>query len=98
MDVLTRSNVQVHGPADEQPMVFSHGFGCDQNMWRYVWPEFADEYRIVLFDHVGHGRSERSAFDPVRHATLDGTCATCWTSSTRSTSTTSSTSGTPSAR
>jgi len=72
MDVLARSNVQVHGPADGPPMVFSHGFGCDQNMWRYVWPEFADEYRVVLFDHVGHGHSDRSAFDPARYATLDG--------------------------
>jgi sigma-B regulation protein RsbQ len=61
MDVLARSNVQVHGPADGPPMVFSHGFGCDQNMWRYVWPEFADEYRVVLFDHVGHGHSDRVA-------------------------------------
>jgi sigma-B regulation protein RsbQ len=72
MDVLARSNVQVHGRADGPPMVFSHGFGCDQNMWRYVWPEFADEYRVVLFDHVGHGGSDHSAFDPARYATLDG--------------------------
>jgi sigma-B regulation protein RsbQ len=53
--------VQVHGPIDARPMVVSHGFGCDQNMWRYVWPEFADEYRVVLFDHVGHGRSRTSS-------------------------------------
>jgi sigma-B regulation protein RsbQ len=72
MDVLARSNVQVHGRADGPPMVFSHGFGCDQNMWRYVWPEFTDEYRVVLFDHVGHGRSDHSSFDPARYATLDG--------------------------
>jgi sigma-B regulation protein RsbQ len=72
MDVLTRSNVQVHGRTDAPPMLFSHGFGCDQNMWRYVWPAFADEFRVVLFDHVGHGRSDRSAFDPARYATLDG--------------------------
>jgi sigma-B regulation protein RsbQ len=72
MDVLTRSNVQVQGRTDGPPMLFSHGFGCDQNMWRYVWPAFADEFRVVLFDHVGHGRSDRSAFDPARYATLDG--------------------------
>jgi sigma-B regulation protein RsbQ len=72
MDVLRRSNVQVEGRTDAQPMVFSHGFGCDQNMWRFVWPEFADQFRVVLFDHVGHGRSDRSAFDPARYATLDG--------------------------
>jgi sigma-B regulation protein RsbQ len=53
-------------------MVFVHGFGCDQNMWRHVWPAFADDHRIVLFDHVGHGRSDHRAFDPERYATLDG--------------------------
>jgi sigma-B regulation protein RsbQ len=53
-------------------MVFAHGFGCDQNMWRHVWPAFAAEHRVVLFDHVGHGHSDHSAFDPERYATLDG--------------------------
>ena len=53
-------------------MVFAHGFGCDQNMWRHVWPAFAADHRIVLFDHVGHGHSDHSAFDPERYATLDG--------------------------
>nr|WP_272476210.1 alpha/beta hydrolase [Baekduia alba] len=71
----TRHDVQLHGPPDAQPMVFAHGFGCDHNMWRHVWPSFAAEHRVVLFDHVGHGRSDRSAFDPERHATLDGYAA-----------------------
>ena len=53
-------------------MVFAHGFGCDQNMWRFVAPAFADEFRVVLFDFVGAGRSDPSAYDPVRHGTLDG--------------------------
>jgi sigma-B regulation protein RsbQ len=53
-------------------MVFAHGFGCDQNMWRHVWPAFAAGHRVVLFDHVGHGHSDHSAFDPERYATLDG--------------------------
>ena len=53
-------------------MLFAHGFGCDQNMWRHVWPAFEDEHRIVLFDHVGAGGSDASAFDPERYATLDG--------------------------
>src|SRR4051794_4751848 len=53
-------------------MLFAHGFGCDQNMWRFVWPALAAEHRIVLFDHVGHGRSDLSSFDRRRYAKLDG--------------------------
>ena len=53
-------------------MMFAHGYGCDQNMWRLVAPSFADTYRLVLFDHVGSGKSDLSAYDDVRHSTLDG--------------------------
>jgi hypothetical protein len=72
MTALERNHVVEHGPRDGRPMVFAHGFGCDQNMWRYVWPEFAEEYRIVLFDHVGAGGSDASAFDRDRYASLQG--------------------------
>ena len=70
-DVLRRNNVRVSGRG-EQPMLFAHGFGCDQNMWRYVTPAFEDDYRIVLFDYIGHGKSDREAYDPARYRTLDG--------------------------
>jgi sigma-B regulation protein RsbQ len=72
LSVLHRNNVVVHGPRDGQPMVFAHGFGCDQNMWRYVWPAFAESHRIVLFDHVGAGGSDASAYDPERYDSLAG--------------------------
>ena len=72
MDVVARNNVTVSGREDGQPMLFAHGFGCDQNMWRHVAPEFADEYRIVLFDHVGAGGSDLAAYEPGRYASLDG--------------------------
>jgi sigma-B regulation protein RsbQ len=72
MRATTRHNVQQHGPDDATPMVFVHGFGCDQNMWRHVWPAFAEDYRVVLFDHVGHGHSDHGAFDPERYASLNG--------------------------
>jgi sigma-B regulation protein RsbQ len=72
---LTRNNVQVHGDPDGRPMMFVHGFGCDQNMWRGVWPQFAADHRVILFDHVGHGRSDHRAFDPERYASLDGYAA-----------------------
>ena len=71
MSVLTRNNVQVRGVGDRS-MMFAHGFGCDQNMWRYVAPSFEDEFRTVLFDHVGAGGSDLSAYDRDKYATLDG--------------------------
>jgi sigma-B regulation protein RsbQ len=55
-----------------QPMMFAHGFGCDQNMWRHVAPEFEDEYRVVLFDSVGAGGSDLAAYDRAKYASLDG--------------------------
>lgn len=70
-DVLERNNVTVSGNGS-QPMLFAHGFGCDQNMWRFVAPAFADDYRIVLFDYVGSGKSDLSAYDPKRYSSLDG--------------------------
>jgi sigma-B regulation protein RsbQ len=70
--VLERNNVVVQGRPDGRPMVLAHGFGCDQNMWRFVWPAFADEYRIVLFDHVGAGGSDAAAYDRDRYSSLRG--------------------------
>ena len=71
-DVVARNNVVLTGKADGQPMMFAHGFGCDQNMWRLLVPSFADDYRIVLFDHVGAGRSDLTAYDPQRYGSLEG--------------------------
>jgi sigma-B regulation protein RsbQ len=70
-DVLARNNVKVFG-SGTQPMLFAHGFGCDQNMWRFVTPAFADDYRVVLFDYVGSGKSDLSAYHPKRYSALDG--------------------------
>jgi sigma-B regulation protein RsbQ len=70
-DVLARNNVKVFGRGT-RPMLFAHGFGCDQHMWRYVTPAFEDDYRIVLFDYVGSGKSDLSAYDAERYGTLDG--------------------------
>jgi sigma-B regulation protein RsbQ len=72
VDVLGRNNVKLGGRADGQPMLFAHGFGCDQHMWRFVVPAFEDRYRVVLFDHVGAGGSNLSAYDPDRYASLEG--------------------------
>lgn len=69
--VLTRHNVKVLGHG-EQPMIFAHGYGCDQNMWRFITPAFEDRYKIVLFDHVGHGQSDGIAFDQIKYGSLSG--------------------------
>ena len=53
-------------------MLFAHGFGCDQNMWRFVTPAFENDYQVVLFDYVGSGNSDWSAYDPQRYSTLEG--------------------------
>jgi sigma-B regulation protein RsbQ len=73
--VLARNNVTLSGQAGGAVMVFAHGFGCDQNMWRFVAPAFEDRYRTVLFDFVGAGQSDLSAYDPERYSTLGGYAA-----------------------
>ena len=94
-DVLARNNVKVFGRGT-QPMLFAHGFGCDQNMWRFVTPAFEDDYRIVLFDYVGSGKSDLGAYDRAalrdarrlragraRRLPTRSTCATSSSSATR---------------
>jgi sigma-B regulation protein RsbQ len=70
MSVLTRNNVNVLG--DGPPMLFLHGFGCDQHMWRLLAPHFAENYRVILMDLVGSGQSDLSAFDKAKYSTLQG--------------------------
>jgi len=67
---MTRHNISITGRPDGQPMLFAHGFGCDKNMWRLVAPRFEDDFRVVVFDHVGAGGSDLSAYDPERYSTL----------------------------
>jgi sigma-B regulation protein RsbQ len=74
MDILLRNNVRVFGRG-HQPMMFAHGFGCDQNMWRLVAPAYEESHRIVLFDHVGAGQSDLSAYDRRKYGSLDGYAA-----------------------
>jgi sigma-B regulation protein RsbQ len=71
LSAFERHNVKVTG-VEDTAMVFAHGFGCDQNMWRFVAPAFEDDFRIVLFDHVGAGGSDLKAYDPEKYASLDG--------------------------
>ncbi|MCP1557088.1 UNVERIFIED_ORG: sigma-B regulation protein RsbQ [Methylobacterium sp. SuP10 SLI 274] len=71
MSVVQRHNVRQAGTG-ATPMVFAHGFGCDQNMWRFVAPAFEEHYRTIVFDHIGAGGSDLAAYEADRHASLDG--------------------------
>src|SRR5690348_11512795 len=71
MSALVRNNVNTSGTGPAT-IVFAHGFGCDQNMWRHVSPAFEDRFRIALFDHVGAGASDLRAYDPAKYSTLAG--------------------------
>ncbi|WP_300442084.1 alpha/beta hydrolase [Christiangramia sp.] len=70
-DVLKRNNVKIKGNGD-QPIMFAHGYGCDQNMWRFVFPAFLDDYKIILFDHVGAGNSDELCYDKEKYSSLQG--------------------------
>src|SRR3954454_2937704 len=69
---VERLNVTITGRPDGQPMLFAHGYGCDQNMWRYVAPRFEDDFRVVLFDHICAGRSDLGSYDAERYSSLQG--------------------------
>jgi len=71
-DILRRNAVTITGRDDGRVVVFGHGYGTDQTTWRAVAERFADEHRVVLFDYVGSGRSDLSAYDQRRYDSLDG--------------------------
>lgn len=71
VDILLRNNVKVLGTGS-QTIVFAHGFGCDQDMWRYIVPSFIDSYQIVLFDYVGSGDSQIKYYDSKKYSDLQG--------------------------
>ena len=70
-DILRRNNVKNIGNGS-QPMLFAHGFGCDQNMWLFLIPAFEQEYKIILFDYVGSGKSDLGAYNVERYSNLNG--------------------------
>jgi sigma-B regulation protein RsbQ len=69
--IVRRFNIHDSGRG-APPMLFAHGFGCDQRMWRLVTPSFANTHRVVLFDHIGAGKSDKAAYNRARYSTLDG--------------------------
>jgi sigma-B regulation protein RsbQ len=71
MNVVSRNNVHVSGEGPAT-LVFAHGFGCDQNMWRLLRPSFEPRFRVVLFDLVGSGMSDLSAYSRAKYDSLHG--------------------------
>ncbi|MCC9168942.1 alpha/beta fold hydrolase [Pontibacter harenae] len=69
MNATKRNNVKVSGKG-EKPMLFAHGYGCDQSMWRYITPAFEDDYKIILFDHIGFGNSNTSSYSKEHYSSL----------------------------
>jgi sigma-B regulation protein RsbQ len=72
VEIRRRNNVTVSGDPTGRPIVFAHGFGCSQEMWRAVAPQFEADHRVVLFDAVGSGGSDLSAYDPAKYDSLHG--------------------------
>lgn len=71
MNIHYRNNVKIIGEGTT-PIIFAHGFGCDQNMWGYLTPSFSDHYKVILFDLVGSGNSDLSAYDFQKYQSLQG--------------------------
>jgi sigma-B regulation protein RsbQ len=71
MSVAQRHNINIVGKG-EKTILFAHGYGCDQVMWRYIVPAFQDRYRVVLFDHVGAGKSDLRCYTREKYGTLMG--------------------------
>jgi sigma-B regulation protein RsbQ len=69
-DVRVRNHLRESGRASAQPILFAHGYGCDQAMWRFVTPMFESDYRVIVFDQVGFGRSDMTAWSAERYGAL----------------------------
>lgn len=70
-NILNRNNVHISGNG-EQTIILAHGFGCDQNMWRFLKADLEKHFKVVVFDYVGSGKSQLSAYEPERYKSLEG--------------------------
>lgn len=70
-NIMKRNNVKVMG-SGEETIIFAHGFGCNQNMWKYIVPQFTERYKVVLFDYIGSGNSDIAAYESKKYSTLYG--------------------------
>jgi sigma-B regulation protein RsbQ len=72
--LIARNNITIHGTGSKS-MFLVHGYGCDQNMWRFITPQFKDDYKIILIDLVGSGKSDESLYDYDKYSSLEGYAA-----------------------
>lgn len=70
-DLITRNNIKISGKGT-QPIIFAHGYGCDQHMWRFITPAFEEHYQVILFDHLGSGKSDHYQYDFEKYNSLQG--------------------------
>ncbi len=70
-DLFARNNIRISGLERGRPMLFVHGFGCAQGVWRFVTPAFESSHRVILYDHVGSGNADPSAYSSERYGTLE---------------------------
>jgi sigma-B regulation protein RsbQ len=69
--IVKRNNINILGQG-EKILLLAHGFGCDQNMWRFMTPELEKQFTVILFDYVGSGQSDLKSFSKKRYETLEG--------------------------
>jgi sigma-B regulation protein RsbQ len=74
-NIIERNNISISGNLDGPPLLMAHGFGCDQNMWRFMKPELEKKYKVILFDYVGSGKSLLSDYSSERYSDLEGYAA-----------------------
>ena len=68
---IQKNNVTVKGNG-KTTIMFAHGFGCDQNMWRFIVPDFIEDYQVILFDYTGFGHSSLDEYEPSKYSELTG--------------------------
>lgn len=69
--LIARNNITIHGTG-RKSMFLVHGYGCDQNIWRFITPQFKDDYKIILIDLVGSGKSDVNLYDYDKYSSLQG--------------------------
>jgi sigma-B regulation protein RsbQ len=72
VDVYARNNIKIVGAPDGPLVVLAHGFGCDQQLWRLVVDRLQTDFRLLLFDHVGFGKSDTASWDAQKYSSLTG--------------------------